>query len=328
MKKFLIGTLGVIVLIGAGVLYVVQSRGGGTAVNARPVVAGQLTLASGNLYVRNMAEGPDQGKLAAASVSDPNGARQVGDLTCDRFATARSTSICLRLKPGSLPPFTEMLVLGPDFAVKHQETLPGTPSRARVSPDGKLVNWTLFVTGDSYAESGFSTRTGFYDLETGRLTKSIEELPVFVNGRRYFASDINYWGLTFEANGTHFYVTLASKGKTYLIAGDRKAYRGEAIAENVECPSLSPDGERIAFKQKKPDGTWRLAIMSVDSRRVMHPGEDRAIDDQPLWRGNHKLLYALRRGTSSDVWETPATATGVPKLIVPDAASPALASAG
>ena len=73
MKKFLVGALGMTLLIGAGVLYVVQARTGGPAVNARPVVAGRLTLASGNLYVSNLAEGPDQGKLAAASVSDPEG---------------------------------------------------------------------------------------------------------------------------------------------------------------------------------------------------------------------------------------------------------------
>ncbi|WBQ03533.1 hypothetical protein [Kribbella sp. CA-293567] len=324
MKKFLVGALGMTLLIGAGVLYVVQARTGGPAVNARPVVAGRLTLASGNLYVSNLAEGPDQGKLAAASVSDPEGPRQVGGLDCDRFATARGTSICLRVKPGSLPPLTEMLVLGPDLEIKHQQTLPGTPSRARVSPDGTIVNWTLFVTGDSYAATGFSTRTGLYDLKQRRLLKSIEELPVFVDGRRYFASDINYWGITFAADGNRFYVTLGSKGKTYLIEGDRRRFRGEAIAENVECPSLSPDGKRIAYKQKKSDGSWQLAVLDLATKRVTHPAEDRAVDDQPLWRGNDTLLYALRRGTSSDVWSTPITPTGTPRLLVPDAASPAL----
>ncbi|MEV8373106.1 hypothetical protein AB0P21_10245 [Kribbella sp. NPDC056861] len=327
MKKFLIGALGVVLLLGAGILYVVQARTGPT-VNARPVVSGRLTLASGNLYVTNLAEGPDQGKLAAASVTAPDGPRQVGELRCDRFATARSTSICLRTKPGSLPPLTEMLVLGRELDVVHQETLPGTPSRARVSPDGKIVNWTLFVTGDSYAASGFSTRSGFYDLEKKKLTKSIEELPVFVNGKRYYASDINYWGITFGADGDHFYVTMASKGKTYLIEAHLKKFRGEAIAENVECPSLSPDGERIAYKQKQPDGSWRLAVLGLDSLNIKYPPEDRAIDDQPLWRGNYTLLYALRRGNSSDVWSVPVAPIGKPTLLVPDAASPALASAG
>lgn len=325
MKKVLVGALGVILLLGAATLYVVQARGGsGPAVNARPVVSGHLALAPGNLYFRNLAEGPDQGKLAAVSATDPGGPRQVGELHCDRFATARSTSICLRTKPGSLPPFTEMLVLGPDLAVKHQETLPGTPSRARVSPDGKIVNWTLFVSGDSYSATGFSTRSGFYEVDSGHLVKSIEELPVFVDGRRYFASDVNYWGITFAADGNRFYATLASKGKTYLIEADHHRYQGDAILQNVECPSLSPDGKRIAYKQKNADGSWRLAVLDLATRRISHPAESRAIDDQPLWRDNNTLLYALRRDASSDIWSTPITAFGTPTLLIPDAASPAL----
>jgi hypothetical protein len=324
MKKILTGVLGVVLLLGAGVLYVVQARGGGPAVNARPVVSGQLAVAPGNLYFRNLAEGPDQGKLAAVSVGDPDGARQVGELRCDRFATARSTSICLRMKAGSLPPITDMLVLGPDLKLKHQETLPGTPSRARVSPDGKIVSWTLFVSGDSYSATGFSTRSGLYDLGAGQLVKSIEELPVFVDGKRYFASDVNYWGITFAADGNRFYVTLGSKGKTYLIEADYRHYRGEAIGQNVECPSLSPDGRRIAYKQKNADGTWRLAVLDLATRHVTHPAETRPIDDQPLWLDNTTLLYALHHDATSDIWSTPITPTGTPTLLISDASSPAV----
>jgi len=324
MKKFLAGALGVVVLLGAAALYVVQARGGAPADNARPVANGQLALTAGNLYFRNLAKGPDQGKLSAVSLTEPDGPRTIEGLRCDRFATARGTSVCLRIKLGSLPPYTEMLVLGPDLAIKHKETLPGTPSRARVSPDGKIVNWTLFVSGDSYATTGFSTRSGLYDTETGQLLKSIEELPVFIDGRRYFASDVNYWGITFEADGNHFYVTLGSKGKTYLLKVDYRRYRGEAVAQNVECPSLSPDGKRIAFKQKNADGSWRLAVLELSTGQVTHPAEGRAIDDQPLWRDDNTLLYALKRGASSDIWSTPITPTGTPRLLVPDAASPAV----
>ncbi|WP_328320851.1 hypothetical protein OHA70_22865 [Kribbella sp. NBC_00382] len=323
MKKILAGVFGMLLLLGAGTLYVVQARGGGPAVNARPVVSGQVLIAPGNLYFRNLASGPDEGKLAVVPVGDPAGARRVGDLHCDRFATARSTSICLRLKPGSLPPLTEMLVLGPDLAVKHQETLPGTPSRARVSPDGNIVNWTVFVTGDSYSATGFSTRTGLYDLKAGQLVKSIEELPVFVDGKRYFASDVNFWGITFAADGNKFYVTLGSKGKTYLIQADYREYRGDAIAQNVECPSLSPDGRRIAYKQKNPDGTWRLAVLDLTTHQVTHPAESRPLDDQPLWRDDKTLLYALHHDNTSAIWSVPATGAGTPTLLIPDAASPA-----
>lgn len=87
---------------------------------------------------------------------------------------------------------------------------------------------------------------------------------------------------------------------------------------------MSPDGKRIAFKQKNPDGSWRLAILELATGQVTHPAESRAIDDQPLWRDDNTLLYALKRGASSDIWSTPITSTGTPQLLVPDAASPAV----
>ncbi|GAB2575524.1 hypothetical protein [Kribbella endophytica] len=319
MRKLLLGLIGVLVLIGGGLAYVVSARGSGPAVDAQPVTNGPITLSPGTILFRNTASGPSYGKLATGSP------RRVADLHCDRIAVAHGTGICLRTKPGSLPPLTEVLVLGPDLQTRHKQTLPGTPSRARVSPDGKIVNWTLFVTGDSYAATGFSTRSGLYEVDTGRLVKSIEELPVFVDGHRYFAHDANYWGITFGADGNRFYATLGSKGKTYLIEADYRAYRGTAILENAECPSLSPDGRRVAFKQKNQDGTWRIAVLDLSTRRVTYPPEDRHLDDQVLWRDNTTLLYALQRpDKGTDIWSTP-IAKGRPTLLIPDAASPAIA---
>ncbi|HEY3561605.1 MAG TPA: hypothetical protein VGL05_29275, partial [Kribbella sp.] len=250
-RRLLVTAIGILALVGGAITYVVQARDGGAAENAVPIVTGQpMRLDGRTLFFRNLADGPDSGELSAVPVDDPAAARRVGKLRCDRFAAAHGTAICLQLKAGTLPALTELIVLDADLRERHRETLPGTPSRARVSPDGRIVNWTVFVTGDSYAATGFSTRTGLYEVDTGRLVKSIEELAVFVDGKRYFASDVNYWGITFGADGNRFYVTMASKGTTYLVEADYRAYRGTAIAENVECPSLSPDGRRIAYKQK------------------------------------------------------------------------------
>ncbi|HEY3559498.1 MAG TPA: hypothetical protein VGL05_18635, partial [Kribbella sp.] len=117
------------------------------------------------------------------------------------------------------------------------------------------------------------------------------------------------------------YVTMASKGTTYLVEADYRAYRGTAIAENVECPSLSPDGRRIAYKQKIANGVWRLAVLDLTTRHLTHPPETRSIDDQPVWQGNNTLLYPVRNPDNTlDIWST--TLTGAPKLLVPKATSP------
>ncbi|GAB2655969.1 PD40 domain-containing protein [Kribbella swartbergensis] len=316
--------VGVFTLLAGAGAYVVSARGGGEVDNAMPVATGQaLALDGSTLFFRNLAGGPEFGKLAAVQMGESGAARRVGELRCDRFAAARRTAICLRLKAGSLPPVSEMLVLDGELNVRHRVTVPGTPSRARVSPDGRIVSWTLFVSGDSYAAAGFSTRTGLYEVDTGRLVKSIEELPVFVHGQRYFAADVNYWGVTFGADGNRFYVTMASKGKTYLIEADYRRYRGTAIAENVECPSLSPDGKRIAYKQKVAGGTWRLAVLDLTTRRVTHPPDSRPLDDQPVWQSNTTLLYPLRNTSgTTDIWSSGLTTP--PTLLIPNATSPSV----
>ncbi len=213
MKKLLAGALGMIVLLGAAALYVVQSRGGGPTDNARPVAAGQLALAPGNLYFRNLAKGPDQGKLSAVSVADPDGPRQVEGLRCDRFATAARYE--------HLSPDQTRLA-----AAVHRD------ARARPRPrrqaQGNLARYAEprpRLTGRQDRELDPVRQRRLvrhhrllhpqraYEVETGALVKSVEELPVFVDGRRYFASDVNYWGITFGADGNHFYVDPGQQGK-------------------------------------------------------------------------------------------------------------------
>jgi WD40-like Beta Propeller Repeat len=314
MNKVILAVISTAVLLGAAVTFAVTARQDAAA--HHPVATGPVTLTKGQLLFRTN----DTGHVAAVPLADPGAARQVADLKCDRFAVARQTAVCLAVQPGVLPPVTDILILDAALAVRHRESVPGTPSRARVSPDGGKVAWTLFVTGDSYAATGFSTRAGVYEVGTGRLVKTIEELPVFLNDRRYFASDVNYWGITFAAGGTRFYVTLGSKGKTYLVEADYDRYRGKVLRENVECPSLSPDGTRVAFKKKVSEGAWRISVLDLASLKETELAETRSVDDQPLWQDDRTVLYGLEDG----IWQVPADGSGTPRLRVAGAASPAV----
>lgn len=307
MKKIVLALAGTALLVAAAAAYTVSARH-----DADATPAAQLTLNPGQLLFRDTATGRvgvlDQGK------------RQLSGVKCDRFAAAKQTAVCLAVQPGTLPAVTDVLVLDDHLAVRHTETLPGTPSRARVSPDGKRVYWTLFVTGDSYAQTGFSTRAGLYEVDTGRLVKTIEELPVFVDDKRYFAADVNYWGITFAPDGNRFYATLGSKGKTYLVEADYRRYRGKALRENVECPSLSPDATRVAFKKKVGDGVWRLSVLDLKTMRETELAERKSVDDQALWQDDHTVLYGL----DNAVWAVPADGSGTPRKLVDGAASPAV----
>ena len=69
------------------------------------------------------------------------------------------------------------------FSLRHTVPLHGPPSRARVSPDGRLAAFTVFVSGHSYDNPGFTTRTSVIDTASGRLLlEDLETLPVLKDG--------------------------------------------------------------------------------------------------------------------------------------------------
>ncbi len=315
----------VVVLVAAAVVYGISSRDRGQGVNAVAVVSGQpvSVQAKGQLLFRNIADGPDFGRLATVPADRPGEPRKVAGLSCDRFAASAGTALCLAAQPGVLPPMTDVIVLDKDLTEIRRVELPGTPSRGRVSPDGKLVYWTLFVSGDSYAAAGFSTRAGILDLASGQLLKSIEEMDVTLDGKRYYSSDVNYWGITFAPGGKRFYATMATKGKTYLVEADYEKFSATAIRENVECPSLSPDGKRIAFKKRVSAdlaAPWRLAVLDLASGKETMLAETRSVDDQAAWLDDATVAYGLEGG----IWTVPADGSGAARLVVERAASPAV----
>ncbi|GAA0596076.1 hypothetical protein [Streptomyces crystallinus] len=272
------------------------------------------------LYFRDSATG------RVARLPGDGAPRVVGGPSCERFHAAGERALCLRKLPG-LPARTQALVLDRRLREVRRVTVPGIPNRARVSASGHLLSWTAFAVGDSYAASGFSTRTSVLDLRTGYLIKSIEDIPLTIGGTRYHAPDVNYWGVTFARDDNRFYATVSSRGRTHLVEGDLRNWSARAVRENVECPSLSPDNTRIAFKKKvsgDPRAPWRLYVLDLAGMREHALAERRGVDDQAAWLDDRTLAYALpgRDGRASDVWSVPADGTGAPRLVAPGGSSP------
>ncbi|MGW1767513.1 hypothetical protein ACWCQL_26075 [Streptomyces sp. NPDC002073] len=266
------------------------------------------------------------GLLSTVSLADPAGPRTVTSQRCDRAYTAGGTTACLT--PTGALSGPRLLVLDATQRVRRTVGLTGLPNRTRVSPDGRMVAWTLFVGGDSYAGGGFSTRTGILDTRTGRITRSLEEFAVYRQGRRHRAADINVWGVTFAADGNRFYATVSSAGTRSLVEGDLAARTLRSLADNVECPSLSPDGTRVAFKQAvdaDPAKGWRLTVLDLATLRRTESAETRTVDDQAAWIDDSTLAYGLQRGDgTNDVWTVPADGSGTPRVLVSGANSPAV----
>jgi hypothetical protein len=265
------------------------------------------------------------GQVTTVSRDNPAGSRAVSSLKCDRIYAAAGTGACLHAD-GVLGT-VELLILDRDLKQRQSIMVDGLPNRVRVSASGRMVAWTLFVDGEGYAALAFSTVTGIYDTRTGEKLYTIEKFSVTKDGRPYQAADMNFWGVTFTADDNKFYATMHAEGHRYLVEGDFSAKTFRTMREWVECPSLSPDGTRIAFKEAvdgNPKQGWRLSVLDLATMRVTPTAETRSVDDQAAWLNDSTLGYALRHDDGTpDLWTVRADGSGTPTVLLANASSPA-----
>ncbi|MFF4546711.1 TolB-like translocation protein [Streptomyces sp. NPDC001435] len=301
-----------------------QPQPGGPAVSA-----GKLTLSQkGRLAFLNAAAGPHRTAVASVPSADPGGGRIATSLKCARFYAAAGRGVCLQSVTGVLKQSNRALLLDANLRTLRTFPLAGTPSRARVSPSGRFAAWTVFVSGESYSSAFFSTRTSILDTRTMRLTPSLERFSVIKDGKPYHASDINFWGVTFASDDDTFYATLNTANHTYLVRGSLSRHTVTTLIQNVECPSLSPDETRVAFKKRVLSGTslWHEYVLDLRTLKETALAERHSVDDQATWLDDHTVAYALPTNGkvgSSDLWSVPANGTGTPRLLIAGASSPA-----
>lgn len=320
------------VLVIAGVIFVLHAASAGRGEPAQaggpPVAAGHVSLATGTrrLVFRNMAPGPHRDELATVPAAAPSRPRTASGVTCLRFYAAGGTGICLRAVHGATGDTYRAVVLDSRLRELRGFPLAGVPTRARVSPSGRMVAWTVFVSGDSYDGTAFSTRTSILDTRTWRLQGGLESYAITKDGHSLHAADPDFWGVTF-ADDTHFYATLATGRRTYLVRGDDVTHVVSTVRENAECPSLSPDGTHVVFKKRvkglSPDAPWRLYVLDIRTMRETPLAERRSVDDQVVWSGPHAVVYALAGDFGSDLWTVPSDGTGAARRLMTAALAPA-----
>ncbi len=264
----------------------------------------------------------DYGRVAVAPLDDLAAPPTLADVACERVYFSVGGGLCLE-KSGRFPVRYKATILDTHLKPVRSIRVPGIPSRTRVSADGRWGSTTTFVSGHSYAELGaFSTSATIIDMRTGKkVIDNLEDLPVTRDGRPFESVDHNLWGVTFAPDDDTFYASLATKGTTYLVRGSISGRRLEVLHENVECPSLSPDGTRIAYKKRMGDyALWHVTVLDLATMQETSLAELDPIDDQIEWLDNDTVLYHNGGGIQS----VPADGSGAPTLFLNAAGSPSV----
>jgi hypothetical protein len=323
-----------VVCVGAAVAYVGISLGSepsGKASGTR--VVGPATLGpgaapirttdassidSGDLLFVSMIPDRSASSLAVASLSDLQGVRAISDLRCERAAYAGGRGICL-IRGGGEDVESEVEIFDSNFHVDRRIEVEGAPSMASVSTDGRYGAMTMFAPGEEDSGESSSTETTVLDLETGREAVDLEKLPLTKDGRPFSSDGLAFSGVTFADDDDHFYASLGLDANSYLIQGSLRDRKLKVIGEDVNSPSLSPDGTRLAFRRVVGGaGNWRLFVLDLRTMKATRLAGDDPIDDQAQWLDDGRVGYS----NDNKLWAVAADGSGQPRQILPYAFSP------
>lgn len=275
----------------------------------------------------NLRDGADIGKVQVSTVAAPDQVAWMSDLHCERVYFAAQTGICLQRIVEAISAYTEAILFDSDFRPKFHFKTDGIPSRARVAPDGRYAAFTVFVFGHSYADEQFSTATYILDTTTGLQLANLEEFTVFQDGKEIDYPDFNYWGVTFSQQSNNFYATLRFNNIAYLVKGDIAKRSVTILHPGVECPSLSPDETRVAFKKLVSRANWHLAVLDLTTFTETEVVVTDNVDDQAEWLDNETLLYGainVNSPPTMHIMRVHADGRSTPERFVLGAKSPAV----
>ena len=269
----------------------------------------------------------DFGHIAVAGLAVPDTERAIADLSCARVSFGDDRGVCIQRAAQEAERYNVVVF---DRAFRPVGTLPldGTPSRTRTSADGRFGSTTTFPDkgAHSYATVQVSTKTMLFDLRSVAAIGDLEEFSAFRNGARFKEADFNYWGVTFSAHDSNiFYATLRTGAINFLVRGDVAKRRVDVVAEDVECPSLSPDEHRIAFKRRENQqlSSWRLHVLDLATMQTSRiEAATNYVDDQVEWLDDDHVLFALPHMGTADIWVAPIAGPGRAQIFVHDGESP------
>lgn len=289
------------------------------------------SLARGEVLVVHRVPGDDYGRLAIRHV---DGTRTLLDRTCMRVHIATEHGVCLAEKGGVVASFTTTFFHADNLNADVKSYASALPSRARISPDGKYSAITAFVTGSSYVDIGAETATivTIDEIDSNRLLRGATQFTIDSDEARFNNLNPQYWGMTFAADEDEIYITGFFGDMPEVMHGTLSTMTIEPTSWVGSCPSLSPDGKMLVFKEMTADNRFELVVVDRETNTKHKLGETRSVDDQVEWLDNDTILYALHPEDGDtavqpefDIWMLDIAEGSEPELFLPNADSPAVA---
>jgi len=294
-----------------------------------PVPTSLAPLPGEVLFV-NRVPGDDYGRLG---IRHSDGSRTLLDHDCLRVHAGGDHGVCLGPDPAFPGAFTTTFfeIENPAQIIKAYAS--ALPSRTRISPSGAFSSVTAFASGSSYEDISTDTTTlvTIDEIDTGSpLTSPSRFVAVGSDDERYENFDVQFWGITW-VNDDDFYVTAFYEDYPEIMQGSLNDRTLTPTGHRGSCPSLSPDGKTLVFKESLAEGGFKLVAIDLDTQEKWDLSEMRSVDDQVEWLDDDTILYALHTEDGDtpvqpgfDIWMVDIAEGSVPELFLPNSDSPAV----
>ena len=132
-----------------------------------------------------------------------------------------------------------------------------------------------------------------FDARRAKALANLEEFEDHAIGQARSSRSITTSGASRSTVTAEISTRRSGRGDHhYLVRGNVTTRRAEVIRDGVECPSLSPDGTRIAFKSRADDPfVWRLHILDLKTGAEKQLPYPEVFDDQAEWLDNDHIAY-------------------------------------
>ncbi len=313
-----LGAIGALCAVGIA-LYVVLGSAEPSSVlaPAEARTAGAPTSLAGSQLLVRAVDRRDPHRDGRVFVVKGGRPRQLAgeELDCGRVYFAAGRGLCLASEAGGV----EAAVFDSSLQRLKRLSLAGVPVGARVSADGRFGAITVVRNGNVEPDDGgLRPSTTIIDMRTGRKLANLADFTASgLDGQRD-QGDSSFECVTFTRDAARFYASMSHDEDDSLVEGDLRNRSLQVLREGVECPSLSPDGRRIAYETGPEDGS-RLRVLDLGTMHSHAVAGYRPVAGQAEWLDNDVLVYS----DGFDVYTVPADGSGEPRLVLRDASSPA-----